>query len=185
MTTRPQRLISISLQLPGVVVAVSLLIGTPGKVAAEAAPALTPEEAVRAQAIIIGWLECIDCRDKELENVTRLGTMAVPSLIASLRQGPSDAHRENMRRHLTTLYSLLMNANDKQAARQPTMTETAYVDHHLKGHLNHYRSRAAIALGQIGGPDAKAALQEALRENYPPSVNTVVVHSLKRMESDR
>ena len=175
--------ITYSLKISGVLLTTWLLMGTMAGAATEGTEVLTPEQAAQARDSIFNWLECMDCRDKELEMVARLGTTAVPSLIASLRQGPSEAQRGNMRRRLITLFARLKHSEGRNQDYRLTMSEAAYVEHHMNGYVNRYRIRAAIALGQIGGPEAKAALQGALGGNYPPSVDTVVMKSLKRMES--
>lgn len=144
---------------------------------------LTPEQAALARDQIINWLECVDCTDHELERVAQLGTTAVPSLIATLQQGPSQAQREIMRRRLITLFAQSTHSGERQPDNKMTMSESAYVEHHLNGYSNRCRIRAAIALGRIDGSESKAALQGALHKSYPPSVSAVVMNLLKKMKS--
>lgn len=151
--------------------------------ATEVPTMLTPEQAAVARDQILNWLECVDCLDHELEKVARLGTTAVPSLIATLRQGPSEAQRESMRRRLITLFAQSKHSGGHKPGHGKTMSESSYVEHHLNGYSNRCRMRAAIALGRIGSPESKAALQAALHGNYPPSVSAVVMNLLKRMDS--
>ena len=68
---------------------------------------LTPEQAAEARRTIIAWLECRQCIDGELEAVAVLGEVAVPSLIACLRGGPSLAIREILRHNLLATYRKL------------------------------------------------------------------------------
>jgi hypothetical protein len=151
--------------------------------AAREGPAmLTPNQAALAQNTIIKWLECIDCHDHELEKVAQLGITAVPSLIATLQQGPSEAQREMMRRRLITLFARLKPSGEGKPNVENTLLEPAYVEHYLNGYSHRIRIRAAIALGRIGGSESKAALQSALIEHYPPSVKAVFTKVLKTME---
>src|SRR5512134_3649634 len=80
--------------------------------AAPAPPTTTPampppERAAEIRSIIVAWLECDECSEGELAAVVKLGQAAVPSLAANLRDGPSPARREQLRRHLEESHARL------------------------------------------------------------------------------
>ena len=47
-----------------------------------------PEQAVQARRTIVNYLECEECRSGEAEAVVKLGQLAVPTLAATLLEGP-------------------------------------------------------------------------------------------------
>src|SRR5688572_13230850 len=68
---------------------------------------LSPEQALTLRKTIMTYLECEECEQGELEAVVKLGQTAVPTLSATLRDGPSDANRELLRRQLSDTYKRL------------------------------------------------------------------------------
>jgi hypothetical protein len=133
---------------------------------------LTPEKSLVASRDIVTWLECEECVAGELEAVVRLDQTAVPSLVASLREGPPSARREVQRRHLALTYRRLKLA----------MTEEQYVLRYVENYLALYRIRAAEALGAIGGPAATQALEDAAAEPFRDDVKAAVRAARTRLQ---
>jgi hypothetical protein len=120
--------------------------------------------AERADALrqaLVTWFECEECTNRELEAVVAFGPPAVPSLAATLRQGPSPAMLEKARGHLQETYQQLKAYERTHPQNKVTQDEAGYVSVYLENFDALYRVRAAKALGAIGGPDAKQALAQA------------------------
>jgi hypothetical protein len=143
---------------------------------------LTPEEAAAARRTIVAWLECEECTDGELEAVVKLGEVAVPSLAATVREGPSPAKLEELRRHLEANYRRLKDYQSTHRDTVVPMTSREYVNTYMGNYIALVRSRAAIALGKIGGPEAKKALQSAQRMELRRDAAEVVEQSLGQLE---
>ena len=152
--------------------------GCPGPIEPEK-PTLTPEKAAEARRIIVAWLECEECTDGELEAVVKLGVVAVPSLAASLREGPSPASRELLRRHLITSYQKLKKYEATHPEAKVPMGQAEYVKTYMDNYLALYQVRAATALAAIGGSDAKRALEKALKAPVRNDVRAAIIDSLK------
>lgn len=136
--------------------------------------ALSPAEAAQAREAILRWLECEECRSGELKAVTRLGPVATPSLIASLYQGPSQAKKEMMRRHLIRAYNSL-DPTYKMAS------ETDYIEHYQGKYFASYQVRAAKALACIGGEEATRGLKDVLQTPLDRGVAKAVENALMQL----
>ncbi len=145
-------------------------------------PGLTPEEQEQARHVIFAWLECEECEQGELEAVTELGEVAVPSLAASLRQGPSPASREKLRRHLIDTYQKLIEYGQTHPEARIDMTEEQYVRTYMDNYVALYRVRSATALGAIGGRDARRALEEASGAEIRDDVRAAVSEAMAQLE---
>jgi len=143
---------------------------------------LTPEEAAQARRTISAWFECEECEEGQLEAVVKLGPVVTPSLAATLRQGPSPAKLEELRRHLIANYRILKDYQKTHPETEVPMNQQEYVETYLGNYIALYRSRAAIALGRIGGDEAKNALDQAMKAPLREDVRRVVVASRKQME---
>lgn len=141
--------------------------------------ALTPEQSAQARNTILAWMECQECHRGELKAVTRLGLVAVPSLIACLRKGPSAANREIMQRHLTGSYSRLKQHAATNPGYKLRRSEAEYIEHYQRKYFAQYQVRAAKALAKIGGPNAKRALEDILQIPLRKSVAREIEKSLK------
>ncbi|MGB5660545.1 MAG: hypothetical protein WBO54_13775 [Thermoanaerobaculia bacterium] len=142
-------------------------------------PKLSPEEAAEARRTIVDWLECEECEDGELEAVAKLGEIAVPTLAATLDQGPSPANREELYRHLTRSYSEITEYSRTHPEAKLEMTEEEYVKAYMDNYEALYRSRAATALAMIGGDDARKALEAARDARLREDVQSVVDEGLE------
>jgi hypothetical protein len=135
-------------------------------------------EATRAYRTILNYLECEECTQGELQAVTQLGRQAVPTLVACLNKGPSQANRELLRQHLVTTYGQLKSYAKTHPEAEISLTEKEYVDTYMDNYVALYQARAATALAAIGGPAAKEALANALRAPIREDVKTSVRDSL-------
>lgn len=129
------------------------------------------------QEALIAWFECFECTN-EFERVVRLGRAAVPTLIAVLRQGPSPATIEVVQQRLRLRYAHFPANSHKQ----PRQDRDTYVKESLAAYVARYRGRAATALGAIGGPDAKRALQAALQSRDSPVLRRAVEDAIARLK---
>lgn len=137
-------------------------------------PTLTPQQAAEARRTIVTWLECEECTEGELEAVVKLGPVVVPSLVAILREGPSRASRESLRRHLISTYEKLKQYERTHPEAKVPMSEEEYVKTYMDNYMALYQIRAAKALAAVRGPAAKQALKEALRKPLRDDVKAVV-----------
>lgn len=142
---------------------------------------LTPQQATQNRHKIVDYMECEECDDGELEAVVKIGAMAIPTLAATLREGPSPTQIEMYRRHLTTTYRALKAYELTHPTVAVPGTEEQYVNTYLDNYVALYRIRAATALGNIGGLDARRALEEASLAPLRDDVRTVVKASLDKL----
>lgn len=142
----------------------------------------TPAQSVQARETILDWMECEECHSGELEAVVRLGSIVVPSLIACLVDGPSQANQEIMRRHLVGSYSHLKQYAIANPGYNVTRSETEYVEHYQAKYVARYQIRAAKALAKIGGAEAKRAIEDVLRTPLSKGVAKAIGDSLKNFK---
>ena len=143
--------------------------------------ASTPTATADIRPVIVAWLECEECGDGELTAVVKLGEAAVPSLVATLRDGPSPASREQHRRHLVATYADLKRFAAGRPDRKLIASEDEYVRMFADNYVALYRVRSAVALGAIGGGQAAAALDDAQRAGYRDDVTAAVITARRRL----
>ena len=95
------------------------------------------------------WMRCQECNGGQLRAVVALGSAAVPALRTILIQGPPEADIAVVQRSLNAL------AGSPGATPAPS---AAAIARQLRNFASGYRIRAALALGEIGGAEARAAL---------------------------
>jgi hypothetical protein len=140
------------------------------------------EEAARRQQTIVGWIECDECNERQLEAVAALGAQAVPTLSAMLRDGPPADTRSKLRDHLVSTYRDQLEYAKTHPEDRPTMTEEETVQLYMQNQLALYQTRAARALGAIGGAEARAALNEALKQPLSDDAKAAVNESLQKIK---
>lgn len=127
-------------------------------------PELTPEEALAARETIVDWLECDECRDGQLAAAVELGEVAVPVLAAALEAGPSPASVELLRYRLGETW----DTQSRYAETHPEAKLASGRDEYIQGYVDNftaqYQVRAATALGRIGTPSARSALEAQSRQ---------------------
>lgn len=159
--------------------------GQTGDPTVEPQPSLTAEQAAQARRTIVRWLECEECTEGELAAVLELGRVAVPTLSATLIEGPSPARDEEQRQHLLELYRRQVEYARTHPAARPTLSEDEYIALYTGNLLARYRTRSAIALEQIGGPDAARALERALELPLREDVREVVAAAARGVRRSR
>lgn len=142
----------------------------------------SPAEAAQIRHSIIAYLECEECMDGERAAVVKLGRTAVPTLAAALREGPSDVQLELLRRHITNTHRKLKEYEQTHPEAKPLRSVEFYVKLYTDNYLALHQSRAATALGAIGGPEARRALEEASRKPLRGDVQAAVKASLEKMK---
>ncbi len=140
----------------------------------------TPQEALELRKAVIAWLECEECEEKQLEGVLRLGEKAVPALGAALERGPSPANLERVQMHLEKSHRDLVEYSKTHDEVKVALTEEEYVNVYLENYRALHASRAAEALGRIGGEAARKYLEAASKRNLRADVQAVVKKSLGR-----
>ena len=170
-----------------IVVAASALLGcgreapqTTTQPPATTSPQLSPEEATSARRHIVSWLECEECENGELQAVVKLGQTAVPTLAATLREGPSPAARETLRLHLVDTYAKLKEQSSRPESKVD-MSEAEYVKTYTDNYDALYRVRSAQALAAIGGPEALRALDAAKNYELREDAREVVNQALEKI----
>jgi len=141
---------------------------------AEPEAGLGHELASRARTILVEWLECEECTDRELERVVALGQAIVPSLAAVLEKGPAPAKAELTRRSLRASYRRLADYAERHPDFKLPMGEEEYVLTYLDNFRAVYRIRAAKALAAIGTEAAWEALRTAAGADFRADVMATI-----------
>ena len=143
---------------------------------------LTPEQAATMRRAIITYLECEECEDGELEAVVKYGPAAVPTLAATLHEGPSQANLEQLRRHLTARYRDLKAYEQTHPEVKVPGNEEQYVKTYMDNYVALNQARAATALAAIGGSKARRALEKSSLTSLRDDVKAVVKSSLEKIK---
>lgn len=101
------------------------------------------------------WLLCEECNRGELDAVAALKDRVTRTLADALK-GPPASGREHVRRQAEERYKRLVS---------PAFTLSAYVAHYDSNYVATYQAHAAVALGRIGTPAARAALFSAMQND--------------------
>jgi hypothetical protein len=142
---------------------------------------VTPEEYEVIRTAIIDWMECEECTEGQLESVVRLGEPAVLSLAAILEGGPSVAKLDILEEHLRATYKDLIEYSTTHPENKPENSEEEFVRQYMDNYKALYQSRAAIALGEIGGKSANEALTKASTRNLRSDVQLTVKEALAKI----
>lgn len=147
----------------------------------QARPApLSVEQSAAARIALLAWFECEECTDHELERVVEYGDIVVPNLAAALQGGLSPSKREEVRQHLQETYRALAEYAKEHKDSSLQVSEQEYLDTYVENVESLYRLRAATALGRIGTPAARAALERGLAlKEWRPDVRRKVENALK------
>jgi len=135
--------------------------------------------------IITEWLECEECTEGQLDAVVKLGTRAVPTLRAALAKGPSQVRRGELQQHLKETYRKMQTHAKKNQEVKLSMSEREYISTYMDNYSALHQSRAAKALGKIGGRDAEQALQTASDVRLRGDVKKVVRDALNETRRQR
>ena len=131
-------------------------------------------------AALLEWLECDDCPVPPLGG---LGPAIVETLKALLEQGPSAASRMANRIHLEQAYALLLDYADTCATGRrdsKLISKEQFVRIYGSRHAVSLRMKAATALAEIGSPEARQVLKQALSWNLPADVTALLAELVTR-----
>jgi len=121
------------------------------------------------------WLLCGECAHGERAAVAALGMAAYPVLRDALANGPPANFRDNIRAKFRSVY--------RTTAPSAALSESQYAERAVENFVATYKKRAALSLGDIGGAQAMATLQQAsLDVSNRPDVIEVV--QIARMAAD-
>jgi hypothetical protein len=129
---------------------------------------------------IRNWLQCEECTPAQLQAVVRLGQKAVPFLTYTLQQGPSYMERISLTRFLQRRYAEILEYKASYSKTRLPLSEREYIIFHVSQLETQYQIRAATALGAIGGPSAKIALEQSLDQELSEVVRRVVKEALPK-----
>lgn len=160
----------------------SLLVGVPAQAAAPRAPAENSKLSQMHRSID-AWIECDDCKESQQNAVFKAGQAAVPVLVQYLREGPSPEKRELVRRQLLSAYHDLKEYEKRHPKATVPLSEEEYVRTYLDNYAARYQIRAAAALANIGGAQARVALTEALKGSLRDDVKDAFTSALQRVGS--
>ena len=129
---------------------------------------------------LVAWFECEECTDNELERVVDYGEVVVPNLAATLQGGVITVQARGG--PATPPGNLPRTGRIRQGAQGLI---AANVRAGVSGYVSEnaealYRLRAATALGRIGTPAARAALERGLTlKELRPEVRREVERALQ------
>ena len=115
------------------------------------------------------WLTCDECINGERAAVKAIGHRAVPALSDAL-VGPPLSRQALVRAQFVNSYPGIVVVG---------LAPDVYADRLLTNYVATYQKRAAISLGDLGGNDAKAALNEALARASSRSYREDVVRQIR------
>lgn len=111
-----------------------------------------------------------------MEAVVALGESAVPILAATLRHGPAPARIATIERELTEAYAKRITYARSHPEAAPARSEQEYIDGHRERFVALYKSRAALALGEIG---SSAAMDSLRRVAGTPDTQSEVARAVR------
>lgn len=119
----------------------------------------TPTDEPQRELAIATWLRCEECVDGEREGVLAVGEAAVPALRDALLDGPPEEERLRWEADMRGLHARIRTQADNRGLEVADVDE--FAQRRVENLVLRYRVRAAEALGWIGGPGARDALEEA------------------------
>lgn len=126
---------------------------------------LTPKEYAALRDAVVAYAECEECESGELDAVVRFREKAVPTLVAVLERGPSEAKMAEHEFGLRRTYQNLQEYARKHPEGKVSLSEQDYLRTYRDNYKALYQVRAATALAAIGGTNAKKALEQASQRN--------------------
>ena len=162
-------------------IALAALAPISGIAQTDSVPRMSRAQAVDAVQVLTAWLECDECDPAKLKAVSRFGQSILPSLVATLNGGLSNATREMLRDGLGRRYDRLM----AQAQSNPKMEMRSGKDEFIQRYQfsldAQYRIRAAQALAAIGGAKSRQALEAAHDKAERAEVRMAIKQSLDKI----
>ena len=122
----------------------------------------------KERVVLDTWLMCHECSVGELDSVQAVAgrnPAVIDTLRVGLLHGPSLSRQDQLMHQLVVSYQKLARYAARESRVLP-FDEAEYVRQYRDKFLLLYRSRAAQALGRVGGLRAREALDSALQ--LPP-----------------
>lgn len=123
-------------------------------------PVLTQQEKEDALRIIMDYLQCEECENGELEKVVKLGTVAVPILISTMRNGPAPAKLMEHEEHLKSAYNEMVEYEKTHPDSKVTVSQEEYLKIYESNFKALFQIRSIEALVLIGGDQAAQEIRK-------------------------
>ena len=144
-----------------------------------ACPEARPQPPAPGVTQLNAWLECVECKT-ELDAVVALGNVVVPDLAGILQDGPSAQRLDQERQYLEQRYRGMKDYERQHPDQRVALTQDQYVQSYLSRFVVLRRIRSARALGRIGTPAARAALNRTSQQgNLPPDLVREITRGLQ------
>jgi len=131
--------------------------------------ACTNRPSPRQPDAIEAWLNCDECVGGERNSVKTLGVSAINQLKAALA-GPSVEQQQTMRAKFEATW---------QPDTGQGLSQNAYVERLVSNYVASYQERAATALSDIGGSEARNALDAAIADSSARAYRSDVLETIK------
>lgn len=145
-------------------------------------PKVKPDVSAKARAALVEWFECEECVDNELEVVLEYQELVKPMLVSVLDQGAAPATRSLYQHQLEQRYDELVEYGERHPGSKPSLPKDEFVALYLGNLDAQYRTRAATALGSIGGKTSIKALEMALDRVDRDDVKRVIQEALEKTD---
>lgn len=130
---------------------------------------------------LLPYLDCMDSDcDQALEEVLAYKGDAIAPLVAVLEEGTSRTYEAELGYALAIRYDALVEAGAEAGVKLP-LDRDGFVAHGLDQADAAHRIRAAQALAQLGGSEAKEALYDAKAQPHRADVLAAVVSAIEAL----
>ena len=131
-----------------------------------------PERAAAARGALMAWLECAECTDGELAELSKYAREVEGALAYTLKQGPSPAKHAEIEEELRAQF---------RANKWPAHQEADFVKTYLENAKRTYQMRSVTALRALRTPGALRTLREATNPAYglPDDVRRAAQNALR------
>lgn len=146
--------------------------------------AVAADEPEDARLALASWIRCIECKDGELDRLTKFGPVIVPHLSTMLAGGPAQSTRERVQQLNVVIYERLKAYAKRHQHSRFSIDREVFLRMYFDNFVFHYRNRAAHALAAIGGERAEQALAEALETAAHPRLKAQLQSLLEQVRSN-
>jgi len=146
--------------------------------------AVTANEPEDARLALASWIRCIECKDGELDRLTKFGQVIVPHLSTMLAGGPAQSTRDRVQQLNIVTYEKLKAYATRYRHSRFSIDREVFLRIYFDNFVFHYRSRAAHALAAVGGERAEQALAEALEATTHAALKVQLQNLLEQVRSN-
>lgn len=146
--------------------------------------AVAADEPGDARLALASWMRCLECKDGELDRLTKFGQVIVPHLSTMLAGGPAQSTRDRVQQLSIVTYEGLKAYSKRYRHSRFSIDREVFLRMYLDNFVFHYRSRAAHALAAIGGERVEQALAEALETAAHPGLKAQLQSLLEQVRSN-